>query len=899
MFFVTQPKEKNTLNITRDDLSQALQTCLQSRAEFASFLLPFLIEKLESPAEHVKIDCYRLLHSVCDLYTCNDFAAHYVELWTTIKADALIGGDSPVQTLARSLPQHIARAMLRSVKNDLFIKFIALLRSELEPCLANPLLNCFHTASVVCSHLAVIPSLFAEITLMLTKHFVDQLAVIDDMPSERVIELMKSIDSYCECVAELDWKSLQKNSDGEAFDSIDQLFSALADWMANYSGKRNEFQAYLKAFQRCMSLEVIRPSQECLDVIAHKTVAILALSFQVAPDDRICEELMLQVFATFVRRFPVHAHFHMYPFILRRLNEADWQHSIGILHAVQLCSLDPSQLDRFTNFALTILIRREQVFERVQQAVVDVIRSMRARYPLAQLFEMYVKMVVEALNYLYLTQQADCESGRYLFEAISLIAPYVPVDRGGIAVLRFFVDILYLRTPSDPHLLSETSVELRFDLPQFRTINIFDGSHRQVLFVGLLHASLVRLEFPFNLQLIEQLIDRIRHLLFNSYFVHDHHRRRSDQATLELLESVTAKFVHNPDFERFLLDDQLDELYQEHRETQIVSKCSTFIHIFRSIAKALLHVNHSRAEASLDHLAGLFLLTREPELLFRLVSSFEHAITPADHLTKTAHVLNATEFVVQRFFYSFLPRLLRIYNNLDELLNRTRQLYESTRNERVKRQTLSNMDGIQLATESISLNQVGRIVQAIENRIHSDSTVGSKVQTVTAANDLSTVSQDHIERLNLLRVCLSHCILMPLRFLPNAIVRNELLRLRKFFDQIMLNSQANQPTTFMLTQLHCIRLLFELNPGHLLPQLVAVIHFLTKHLQSSKQAIRVKCLILDCLTLIARTCPEIELLKMRREVICALEPTLDDPKRVVRYASVRTNCRWVLIGQPS
>jgi hypothetical protein len=901
---------------------------LQSKQEFAPFLLPFLMEKLESPAEHVKTDCYKLLQSICDKYGAIDFAAHYVELWTIIKADSLMGGDSIVQTMARSSVQHITRAMQSS--KDLQSKWIALIRSELEPCLVNPELNCFLTASIVLSEMATVKALFGTVTLILVKHF-EKMLEEPELTTERAIELLKAIESYSERIAHFptDDSGLDCDLDGHpltssAFEAIDRLFSTLANSMAKFNGKRAELHAYLRALQSVMGLQITRLDQECLDLITHKIVAILSMYFQI-DEDKASETLLLQVFATFVRKFPRHANFHVYPFILRRLAEADWHQSIGILHAVQLCSFDPSQLNVFLNFALTTLTRTEPVLQQMQLTVLEALKSLRTRYlklesdqkaaylQTQQLF--YCRMIASVLNHLFAGQSLQGESWNPFLRAIALYAPDIPREQAANFAFKFFLDLLCLRTPTDDFFAFTDQISLSFELPQFQSINIVDGSDRQVMFVRLLHASLIGLDFEYDPVNIENLLTRIWYLLFNSYFVHDAQKQLCERLTLELLEYVVAKMVHIASFET-LLGQMLEHLYQEYRYSQIISKCTTFINIYRSIGKALLHVNHSMASSVLDHLAGLFLIVKEPELMRHLVCSFEYIVSSAPHLSADTHVPSTVRFVVQRYFYSFVPRLLSNYHHLEELLSRTQHLYEQPRNQQTTRQIL---DETSEPDSKVNLNQVGQVVRSIEQRIKSESDQQREqltqqlnqqlTQQQTKQQKMTQVTNAYIgtveptmsrpEQIQLLRVCLSHSILLPLRFLPTAIVRAELIRLRKIFDEILLNSQPNQPITFTLTQLHCIRLLFELDSKYLLHRLPSVITFLLEHLQAPKQAIRAKCVILDCLTLIANTCPEIELIKTRRDVIHALEPSLDDRRRVVRYASVKANCRWVLIGQPS
>ncbi|CAL8089024.1 unnamed protein product [Orchesella dallaii] len=84
--------------VTRDHLANALHVCLSQTNEFAPFLIPLIMEKLESSSVDAKLDSLELLRLCCERsYVPQDLQSYLGQIWHTMRKEIFLGGNDKVE----------------------------------------------------------------------------------------------------------------------------------------------------------------------------------------------------------------------------------------------------------------------------------------------------------------------------------------------------------------------------------------------------------------------------------------------------------------------------------------------------------------------------------------------------------------------------------------------------------------------------------------------------------------------------------------------------------------------------------------------------------------------------------------------------------------------------------
>jgi hypothetical protein len=146
------------------------------------------------------------------------------------------------------------------------------------------------------------------------------------------------------------------------------------------------------------------------------------------------------------------------------------------------------------------------------------------------------------------------------------------------------------------------------------------------------------------------------------------------------------------------------------------------------------------------------------------------------------------------------------------------------------------------------------------------------------------------------RQAFRYAILGQLRFLPDAVVKSQVNRIHGVISTALNDTDCPENQGMAVT---CIKhLLTNGNTASLGVNINSTISRLLALLVASTSRMQVKIDALKCLTAISLAFPERLLLPMRNQVVSGLKISLDDRKRLVRYAASEARLKWVLLGQP-
>lgn len=142
--------------------------------------------------------------------------------------------------------------------------------------------------------------------------------------------------------------------------------------------------------------------------------------------------------------------------------------------------------------------------------------------------------------------------------------------------------------------------------------------------------------------------------------------------------------------------------------------------------------------------------------------------------------------------------------------------------------------------------------------------------------------------------CFALCLLNHLKNLPKTVIRDEI---SKFQSLTLFNLEETNAPDNQITALDCLIQLIETHSVTLIRNISGIINRLLSLTKTSPH-LEIRRKSLDCLTTIAKTVNEINLLPYRPTVLYDLKSVLDDRKRIVRYACTVAKHHWTLIGQP-
>ncbi|KAF7650556.1 hypothetical protein LDENG_00123550 [Lucifuga dentata] len=173
------PPPSDPHGITREELIKALRAVLAGTPRFAEFLLPLIIEKLDSDVQSAKLDSLQTLAASLSQYEHKDVAEFLEGLWTSLRREVFQTSSEKIEsaslTAFTALTSCLSRSVLDSDSEDSLSTFLALVLKDCQHHLFEPdlklvwpsakLLQVACSASYRASHIivaAVTPALIEQ-----------------------------------------------------------------------------------------------------------------------------------------------------------------------------------------------------------------------------------------------------------------------------------------------------------------------------------------------------------------------------------------------------------------------------------------------------------------------------------------------------------------------------------------------------------------------------------------------------------------------------------------------------------------------------------------------------------------------------------------------------------------
>uniref|UniRef100_A0A8C7GXZ6 MMS19 nucleotide excision repair protein n=1 Tax=Oncorhynchus kisutch TaxID=8019 RepID=A0A8C7GXZ6_ONCKI len=173
------PPANDPHGITQEELVLALRVVLTGTPRFAEFLLPLIIEKLDSDVQSAKLDSLQTLTACASVYEHKDLAQFLPGLWASLRREVFQTASERVESAGLAavgtLTACLSRSVLNSDSEDSLNVFLELVLKDCQHHLCEPdlklvwpsakLLQATSTASYRASHrvaAAVLPSLIEQ-----------------------------------------------------------------------------------------------------------------------------------------------------------------------------------------------------------------------------------------------------------------------------------------------------------------------------------------------------------------------------------------------------------------------------------------------------------------------------------------------------------------------------------------------------------------------------------------------------------------------------------------------------------------------------------------------------------------------------------------------------------------
>ncbi|XP_061564022.1 MMS19 nucleotide excision repair protein homolog isoform X1 [Cololabis saira] len=173
------PPANDPHGITKEELIRALRAVLTGTPQFAEFLLPLLIEKLDSDVQSAKLDSLQTLTAGVQQYEHKDLAEFLEGLWASLRREVFQTSSEKIESAALAaliaLTSCLSRSVLNSDSEDSLSSFLDLVLKDCRHHLCEPdlklvwpsakLLQASCSASNRASHIvaaAVMPSLIEQ-----------------------------------------------------------------------------------------------------------------------------------------------------------------------------------------------------------------------------------------------------------------------------------------------------------------------------------------------------------------------------------------------------------------------------------------------------------------------------------------------------------------------------------------------------------------------------------------------------------------------------------------------------------------------------------------------------------------------------------------------------------------
>uniref|UniRef100_A0A8C8I500 MMS19 nucleotide excision repair protein n=1 Tax=Oncorhynchus tshawytscha TaxID=74940 RepID=A0A8C8I500_ONCTS len=173
------PPPNDPHGITQEELILALRAVLTGTPRFAEFLLPLIIEKLDSDVQSAKVDSLQTLTACASVYEHKELAEFLPGLWASLRREVFQTASERVESAGLAalgaLTACISRSVLNSDSEDYLNVFLDLVLKDCQHHLCEPdlklvwpsakLLQATSTASYRASHrvaAAIMPSLIEQ-----------------------------------------------------------------------------------------------------------------------------------------------------------------------------------------------------------------------------------------------------------------------------------------------------------------------------------------------------------------------------------------------------------------------------------------------------------------------------------------------------------------------------------------------------------------------------------------------------------------------------------------------------------------------------------------------------------------------------------------------------------------
>ncbi|KAM4525724.1 MMS19 nucleotide excision repair protein homolog [Fundulus diaphanus] len=136
------PPPNDPHGITKEDLIQALRAVLTGTPTFAEFLLPLIIEKLDSDVQSAKLDSLQTLAACVGQYEHKDLAEFLEGLWSSLRREVFQTSSEKIESAAlaalTALTSCLSRSILNSDSEDSLSTFLDLLLRDCKHHLFEP-----------------------------------------------------------------------------------------------------------------------------------------------------------------------------------------------------------------------------------------------------------------------------------------------------------------------------------------------------------------------------------------------------------------------------------------------------------------------------------------------------------------------------------------------------------------------------------------------------------------------------------------------------------------------------------------------------------------------------------------------------------------------------------------
>ncbi|XP_077358963.1 MMS19 nucleotide excision repair protein homolog [Festucalex cinctus] len=173
------PPPNDPHGITRDELIQELRQVLTGTPKFAEFLLPLIIEKLDSDVQSAKLDSLQTLTACVAAYEHKDLAEFLEALWASLRREVFQTSSEKIESAGlaalTAITSCLSRSVLNSDSEDAVSAFLDMVLNDCKHHLSEPdlklvwpsakLLQAACSASSRASHIviaAVMPALIEQ-----------------------------------------------------------------------------------------------------------------------------------------------------------------------------------------------------------------------------------------------------------------------------------------------------------------------------------------------------------------------------------------------------------------------------------------------------------------------------------------------------------------------------------------------------------------------------------------------------------------------------------------------------------------------------------------------------------------------------------------------------------------